>query len=438
MKGSAWVVSVDMGYGHQRAAYPLKDIAYERIITANSDKIISYDERKLWERTRFFYEFISRLKKTGYIGKAVFALYDKTQSISPFFPFRDLSKPNYTVLMLKRSIERGLCKNLIEYVKKKDLPLVATHPFPAVAAHYHGLNKIFCVVTDTDISRGWVIDEPRKNTITYFAPCIHVAVRLREYGISEDKIIVTGFPLPKENIGKSCSILKKDLSHRLFNLDPNKVFLKTYEEIVKKNLGTLPLKKDHPLTITYAVGGAGAEIDVGLNIVRSIKERILSKEIAVNLVAGTRLDVYSLYKKETDGLGLDVNIVFALDKRNYFMKMNEILRKTDILWTKPSEMSFFTALGLPIIIAPPIGAHEKYNREWLSHMGSGFVQEDPNFTNDWLFYWLADGRLAKAAWQGYTEAPFFGTYKIEKIIMAAYRNYQHPKCFKSLVNSDQQ
>ena len=42
----AWVISVDMGYGHQRAAYPLKDISYERIITANSDKIITPKEKK--------------------------------------------------------------------------------------------------------------------------------------------------------------------------------------------------------------------------------------------------------------------------------------------------------------------------------------------------------------------------------------------------------
>ncbi|NTV23910.1 MAG: hypothetical protein HGA85_06090, partial [Nanoarchaeota archaeon] len=59
----AWVVSVDMGYGHQRAAYPLKDIAYEKIITANSDKMISPEERGIWERTRSLYEFVSRLKK---------------------------------------------------------------------------------------------------------------------------------------------------------------------------------------------------------------------------------------------------------------------------------------------------------------------------------------------------------------------------------------
>ena len=39
-RGKAWIISVDMGYGHDRAAFPLKDIAYRRIITANNDRII--------------------------------------------------------------------------------------------------------------------------------------------------------------------------------------------------------------------------------------------------------------------------------------------------------------------------------------------------------------------------------------------------------------
>ena len=31
----AWVVAVDMGYGHQRTAYPLRDVAFgSRVITA--------------------------------------------------------------------------------------------------------------------------------------------------------------------------------------------------------------------------------------------------------------------------------------------------------------------------------------------------------------------------------------------------------------------
>ena len=32
LKEKFWVVSADMGYGHQRAVYPLKDLSKDRII----------------------------------------------------------------------------------------------------------------------------------------------------------------------------------------------------------------------------------------------------------------------------------------------------------------------------------------------------------------------------------------------------------------------
>src|SRR5687768_4436490 len=112
-----WVISVDMGYGHQRAAYPLKDIAFERIITANDDKMVSEREHRIWEFARNFYEFVSRLQPLPIIGKLTFGVYDKLQVISPIFPFRDLSKPNLATLHAKRSIQRGVCANLVQYVR---------------------------------------------------------------------------------------------------------------------------------------------------------------------------------------------------------------------------------------------------------------------------------------------------------------------------------
>ena len=54
MKKKAWVVTVDMGYGHQRASYPLKDIAYDRIVTANSDKLVTKEEKKKMEKISKF------------------------------------------------------------------------------------------------------------------------------------------------------------------------------------------------------------------------------------------------------------------------------------------------------------------------------------------------------------------------------------------------
>lgn len=421
----AWVVSVDMGYGHQRAAYPLKDIANERIITANSDKIISERERGMWHRYRMSYEFLSRLRQVPFIGGMTFDIYDKFQSISSLFPFRDLSKPTFQVLFFKKRIlKNGLCRSLIDYVKKQDIPFISTNFIPAIAAHYFGLKKIYCVVTDTDINRVWVPDKPRDSKIKYFAPCRHVVMRLKEYGIDEKNIFLTGFPLPKENIGgKNLVVLKEDLGERIPILDPTGVYVKRGKEILEKKLGKFLKKKiTRALTIAYVVGGAGAERDIGVKIAKSLKQRIQKGSVNLILAAGTKMDVKSYFENELEKIGLrknigkQIKIIFALDKKTYFSDFNSALRKTDILWTKPSELSFYTALGLPIIIAPPVGAHERYNREWLGHVGSGFVQENPEFVNDWLFYWLEDGRLADAAFQGFLEAPVMGTYEIERLI----------------------
>ncbi len=51
-------------------------------------------------------------------------------------------------------------------------------------------------------------------------------------------------------------------------------------------------------------------------------------------------------------------------------------------------------------------------------MGSGLEQENPKYTNEWLFDWLKKGILAESAWEGFTEAPKYGTYNIEKLIFS--------------------
>ena len=111
-----------------------------------------------------------------------------------------------------------------------------------------------------------------------------------------------------------------------------------------------------------------------------------------------------------------MNILFERDKQEYFRKFNLWLRRTDILWTKPSELSFYCALGLPIIIAPPIGSQEDFNKEWLIYLGSGIKQEKTEYVDEWLFDWIKSGRLAEAAAQGFLEAPQMGSYNIEKIL----------------------
>ena len=66
----AYIVSVDMGYGHQRAAYPLKCLASKnQIITANAYPGIPSVDKKIWKESREFYEFMSKFKKFPIVGK---------------------------------------------------------------------------------------------------------------------------------------------------------------------------------------------------------------------------------------------------------------------------------------------------------------------------------------------------------------------------------
>ena len=427
----AWIISVDMGHGHQRAAYPLKDIAFERILTANNDKIISEKEHRIWEKSRRFYETISRIKRIPVIGPLIFGIFDQLQKISPFFPFRDQSKPNFAAIRFERLIKKGFGKSIVEYTSKENIPVITTHFIPSLMFDYNN-REVYSIVTDTDINRVWVSNYPKHSKITFIAPCKHVVLRLEQYGVPSEKIIETGFPLPKENIGEHDEIVQKDTLARLVNLDPKGVFFEKYRGLIIEKFGfkknqkfdekNLLKLKTHILTLTYAIGGAGAQKEIGIDIIKSLREKIESREIILNIVAGVKLELKVYFENMIKNMGLsaalgnNINVIFAFDKKTLFFETNKILRTTDILWTKPSEMSFYTALGLPIIIAPPIGAHEQYNKEWLEHIGSGFVQQDPKFTKDWLYYWISNGRMAEAAIQGYIDAPRRGIYNIEQYL----------------------
>jgi hypothetical protein len=265
--------------------------------------------------------------------------------------------------------------------------------------------------------------KPKESKIKYFVPNERVFERLQLYGIKKENIFLTGYPLPIENIGsENMEILKEDLKFRLLNLDPDFIYFSKYRELVLSKLGPLPEKSDHPLTILFSVGGAGAQKEIGAKILWRLKDQIKEKKIKVILSAGIKKWVrdYFLncikYLKIEKFLGESVEIIFEEKIEDYFEKFNKALRKTDILWTKPSELSFYSALGIPIIIAPPIGSQEEFNMRYILKSGFGILQENPNYLEQWLFDWLRKGYLAEAAMQGFVEGEKFGTFKILEII----------------------
>ena len=140
------------------------------------------------------------------------------------------------------------------------------------------------------------------------------------------------------------------------------------------------------------------------------------------LVAGVRGEVaerFHAWVREAglaERLGQGVEVFLATTLDEYFPRFNALLAETDVLWTKPSEMTFFAALGLPLVLSSPVGVHERYNRRWAIENGSGLKQRDPRHAGYWIREWLAEGTLAAAAWSGFLRLPKFGLYQIiEKV-----------------------
>lgn len=416
----AWIIAADMGYGHQRTAYPLRDIAFSgKVINANSYEGIPKKDKKFWQQTRSLYEFISRFKKIPVLGDMMFSILDRFQKILSYYPKRDLSMPNITLRNIFYFVKRGWGRDLIERLEKNPLPLVSTFFTPAfMAEDLNYPNDIYCVVCDADINRTWVSMNPKKSRIKYFAPCTWVRDRLKLYGVEEKNIFLTGYPLPKENVGENLEILKEDMRHRLLNLDPNKKYRKIYEPLVKGSLGKLPEKSNHPLTIMFSIGGAGAQKEIPLNAINSLSKKIKNKNLRFIIAVGVREELKKYFAENIKGLKLDgwVHVLSAMTTDEYFKIFNEALRETDVLWTKPSELSFYAGLGVPIIIAPTIGSQEDFNKKWLLHVGAGVAQENPKYTDQWFYDSLDAGDLAETAMQGFMEIEKKGTYNIEKII----------------------
>jgi len=426
MAKKVWLISVNMGYGHQRTAYSLKNLAYgEEIINANDYQGIPKKDRLIWETTRKFYEFISNFKRIPFFGNLVFTTFDTFQKILSFYPKRDLSKHNFQLKQNYSLIKKGWGKDFVEKLKR-NLPLISTFFTPAFMAEFFGYpGEIFCVICDADISRTWASIEPKKSKIKYFAPTERAVERLKLYGVKKENIFLTGYPLPLENIGgENAEILKEDLKNRLLNLDPQRKYFKNYQALIEENLGKLPEKSDHPLTLIFSVGGAGVQKEIGNKIVNSLVKEIKAGEIKIILVAGIRERVKEYFEKsikklDLEGyLGQNIEVIFEKDIKSYFRKFNLALRKADILWTKPSELSFYSALGLPIIIAPPVGSQEEFNMRWLLKSGFGILQENPKYTKEWLFDWLNRGFLAEMAMEGFIEGEKLGALKIKNIIFS--------------------
>ena len=414
------VAAVEMGYGHLRAAAPIATALGTSILGVDRAPVVGAEEERLWRRARSGYEWISRLSQIPWIGLPIRQLLDSATDIPRLHPRRDLSTPTQGTLALERLIRRGLGDGVVAGLRESGSALVTTFYAPAIAADRAGLDRIYCVATDTDLNRIWAPLEPQRTRIRYLVPTQRAGRRLRAYGVPEERITFTGFPLPEELVGgPALSTLRLNLAARLARLDPSGEFRRNMPEELAHFLGALPSEPpaDPPL-LTFAVGGAGAQVELAGAFLPGFARALEAGRIRIALVAGVRPDVETRFLEAVKRAGLErllggpLQLLSAPTFDEYYRRFNALLARTDVLWTKPSELTFYAALGLPLVLAPPVGVHEWYNRRWARDAGAGLKQREARFAAEWLGDWLADGVLAAAAWAGYTRLPKFGLQRI--------------------------
>ena len=100
----------------------------------------------------------------------------------------------------------------------------------------------------------------------------------------------------------------------------------------------------------------------------------------------------------TEQLGHGIELLLEPTMEAYLASFNALMARTDVLWSKPSEISFFAALGLPLVLSAPVGAQEVANRAWVLEQGAGIDQRAVSAAAEWLLDLVEDGLLAASAW----------------------------------------
>ena len=418
------LVAVAMGYGHLRAAHALAPALAAPVLEIDRPPLASPAEQKRWGQVRALYEMLSRSSQLPVVGRPMRRLLEGITFIPQLYGARDQSRPTLGVAMLEALARRGLGRGTLDFLHREDATLVTTFYAPAVIADLLGYPRTVCVVTDSDINRVWVSRWPAHSTVHYCVPSERALRRLRAFGVRPEFIHLTGFPLPPELVGgPNLAVLRANLGARLVRLDRRGVFREQLREEIAHLLGALPAAEEwRPPLLTFAVGGAGAQLGIARSFISSLRRPLEQRQLRLALVAGVRCDVAARLERWVRDAGLGellgdgIEVVSATTFPEYFGRFNALMVRTDILWTKPSELSFYGARGIPLVFSWPVGVHERINRRWILHRGAGFKQDSPGTTWEWLREWLDDGTLAGAAWSGYQRLPKFGTARITEVV----------------------
>lgn len=304
----------------------------------------------------------------------------------------------------------------------KDIPLIATHVWPAQAALHGNMKYVVNAIPD-NWPMALHLAEGSLHTIqTHQA---YQGYRILN-GMEGSKVLR---PMPEGSLVYTGHYVDHELTAHI-------------EEDCEARIHRKEEKQ--PMRFLLTIGGAGAQREIFAGIIRYLLPLIKEKKAMLYINVGDYRNVWDQLCKEISGLqklsvehfdhwqetqafaqkALDEPIfgIHAFYHQNIFQAVyctNLLMRSTDVLVTKPSELTFYP---IPKLFIHRIGGHEKWGAIHSAEMGDGTLEcEDLPHVIQMLELFLNDSSFLQEMCQNIMRNKkmglYDGAYKVVKLAM---------------------
>ena len=336
------------------------------------------DEQRLWRASRRFYEVTSRASQLPVVGAPLRSLLEALTHIPHLYPLRDLSAPTFQARSLDRLIRKGLGRGLADHLQG-DRRAAADHLLRArprrrpprlraglLPRHRLGHQPRLGAAAARAAADPLLRAEPaggaaaarlrrgaRADRVHRLPAAGRAARRAGPAGAAAQPGRAPGAAGPRAGLPRPDPRRDPSLPGR------PAAPIRRAGRRWSRSRWAAPARRP-------SWRGACS---------RSLQPLIEEGRLRLCLVAGVRAEVAASSAAGSREAGLGAADRAAAHpvgrtSTSYFPRFNALLAETDILWTKPSEMTFFAALGLPLVLRGRSGVHERYNRRWAVENGA--------------------------------------------------------------------
>ena len=278
----------------------------------------------------------------------------------------------------------------------KDIPVIATHVWPAQAAVHAGMKYVVNAIPDN-----WPMALHLSEGSIHTVQCHNAYMGYRILnGMNKKKVCK---PIPQKELVYTGHYVDHEL---VSNIEPD------CERRVLRN------KMGEPMRFLLTIGGAGAQKEIFAGIIRHLLPMIREKKAALYVNVGDYRSVWDSliqeipqmkdFSSEHFGNWQDTEefAEFALDPagrvsgihgfwhENIFEAVyctNLLMRSCDVLVTKPSELAFYP---VPKLFIRRVGKHEMWGAIHSAEIGDGTLEcRDLGHTVQMLDLFMQDRQL---------------------------------------------